>query len=70
MDIGRMAFFADPTGAVFGIWQPKSSSRPLVSTSPTRCGWRNEVLTPYADANKRVLRPRRCSAGIGASARL
>jgi predicted enzyme related to lactoylglutathione lyase len=24
MDIGRMAFFADPTGAVFGVWQPKT----------------------------------------------
>src|SRR3954454_6409040 len=23
MDLGRMAFFADPTGAVFGVWQPK-----------------------------------------------
>jgi uncharacterized protein len=22
MDLGRMAIFADPTGAVFGIWQP------------------------------------------------
>ena len=27
MDIGRMAFFADPTGAVFGIWQPKTLHR-------------------------------------------
>ncbi|MGH7732527.1 MAG: VOC family protein [Gemmatimonadales bacterium] len=24
MDIGRMAVFADPTGAALGIWQPKS----------------------------------------------
>ncbi len=24
MDIGRMAYFTDPTGAVFGVWQPKS----------------------------------------------
>jgi uncharacterized protein len=24
MDLGRMAVFADPTGAVFGIWQPGS----------------------------------------------
>ncbi len=24
MDIGRMAVFADPAGAVFGIWQPRS----------------------------------------------
>jgi uncharacterized protein len=24
MDLGRMAIFADPTGAVFGIWQPGS----------------------------------------------
>ena len=23
-DIGRMAVFADPTGAVFGVWQPKT----------------------------------------------
>src|SRR5437867_2924533 len=24
MDIGRMAYFVDPTGAVFGVWQPKT----------------------------------------------
>lgn len=24
LDLGRMAIFADPTGAVFGIWQPRS----------------------------------------------
>src|SRR5438067_4150748 len=24
MDLGRMAVFADPTGAVFGVWQPKA----------------------------------------------
>src|SRR5205807_640037 len=24
MDLGRMAVFSDPTGAVFGIWQPET----------------------------------------------
>ncbi len=51
MDIGRMAFFADPTGAVFGIWQPKTfTGADLVNVPGSLC-W-NEVLTRDAEADK------------------
>ena len=37
MDLGTMAVFADPTGAVFGIWQPGTlRRRRSSSTSPAR----------------------------------
>ena len=51
MDIGRMAFFADPTGAVFGIWQPKSFAGADLVNEPGSFCW-NEVLTRDADAGK------------------
>jgi uncharacterized protein len=51
MEIGRMAVFADPTGAAFGVWQPKSfKGADLVNESGSLC-W-NEVLTRDADAGK------------------
>lgn len=38
MDIGRMAFFADPTGAVFGVWQPKTfTGADLVNAPNSLC---------------------------------
>jgi uncharacterized protein len=52
MDIGRMAYFVDPTGAVFGVWQPKSFSGADLVNEPASLAW-NEVLTRDADANKR-----------------
>lgn len=44
MELGRMAIFADPTGAVFGIWQPGTfAGAALVNESGT-FGW-NELGT-------------------------
>jgi predicted enzyme related to lactoylglutathione lyase len=51
MDIGRMAVFADPTGAVFGVWQPKSFTGADLVNVPNSLCW-NEVLTRDADTNK------------------
>jgi predicted enzyme related to lactoylglutathione lyase len=51
MDIGRMAFFADPSGAVFGVWQPKSFAGADLVNEPGSFCW-NEVLTSDAEANK------------------
>jgi predicted enzyme related to lactoylglutathione lyase len=51
MDIGRMAVFADPTGAVFGVWQPKAFAGAELVNEPGSLCW-NEVLTRDADADK------------------
>jgi uncharacterized protein len=51
MDIGRMAFFADPAGAVFGVWQPKAFAGADLVNEPVSLCW-NEVLTRDADAGK------------------
>ena len=51
MDIGRMAVFADPAGAVFGVWQPKSFKGADLVNEPNSFCW-NEVLTRDADAGK------------------
>ncbi len=51
MDIGRMAVFADPTGAVFGVWQPKSFTGADLVNEPNSLCW-NELLTRDADAGK------------------
>ncbi len=51
MDIGRMAVFVDPTGAVFGVWQPKSFTGADIVNEPDSLCW-NEVLTRDADAGK------------------
>jgi predicted enzyme related to lactoylglutathione lyase len=50
-DIGRMAVFADPTGAAFGIWQPKTFAGADLVNEPNSLCW-NEVLTRDADRNK------------------
>ena len=51
MDIGRLAVFSDPTGAVFGVWQPKSFAGADLVNEPNSLCW-NEVLTRDAEANK------------------
>jgi uncharacterized protein len=51
MDIGRMAVFADSTGAVFGVWQPKTFAGADLVNEPGSLCW-NEVLTRDADAGK------------------
>lgn len=44
MDLGRMALFADPTGAVFGIWQAKEHTGADVVSEPGAVAW-NQVNT-------------------------
>lgn len=51
MDLGRMAFFADPTGAVFGVWQPKSFGGADLVNEPNSLCW-NEVLTRDSETDK------------------
>jgi uncharacterized protein len=51
MEIGRMAVFADPTGAAFGVWQPKTFKGADVVNEPGAFCW-NEVLTRDAEADK------------------
>lgn len=51
MDLGRMAFFTDPAGAVFGVWQPIGFSGADLVNEPNSLCW-NEVLTRDAAASK------------------
>ncbi len=51
MDIGRMGFFADPSGAVFGVWQPKTFAGADAVNAPGSLCW-NELLTRDAEAGK------------------
>lgn len=39
MDIGRMALFADPTGAVLGLWQPRSMKGAGLVNEPGALTW-------------------------------
>jgi uncharacterized protein len=38
-DLGRMAFFADPTGAAFGVWQAKRHKGADVVSEPGASAW-------------------------------
>jgi predicted enzyme related to lactoylglutathione lyase len=51
MDIGRMAVFVDPTGAVFGVWQPKSFAGADIVNEPGSLCW-NEVHTRDPETDK------------------
>jgi predicted enzyme related to lactoylglutathione lyase len=51
MDLGRMAIFADPTGAVFGIWQPGTFTGAGLVNEPGAITW-NELNTRDAGAAK------------------
>lgn len=51
MDLGRMAIFADPTGAVFGIWQPGTFPGAGIVNEPGALSW-NELGTRDPDAAK------------------
>jgi hypothetical protein len=44
LEIGRMAVFADPTGAAFGVWQPRSFDGAGVVNEPGALSW-NELNT-------------------------
>ena len=49
--LGRMAVFADPTGAVFGIWQPGTFAGAGRVNEPGALAW-NELGTRDVDAAK------------------
>jgi uncharacterized protein len=51
MDFGRMAIFADPTGAVFGVWQPGTHAGAGLVNEPGTLSW-NELVTEDMDAAK------------------
>lgn len=50
-DIGRMAVFADPTGAAIGIWQPKTFQGAELANEPGAFAW-NELNTRDVAAAK------------------
>lgn len=50
-DIGRMAVFADPTGAAIGIWQPKTFQGAELANEPGAFAW-NELNTRDVPAAK------------------
>jgi len=49
MDAGRMAVAADPTGAMFCLWQPKESIGAELVNEPGTYSWA-ELMTPDVDA--------------------
>ena len=51
MDLGRMAIFADPTGAVLGVWQPGTFIGAEIVNEPGALSW-NEVNTRDPGAAK------------------
>ncbi len=51
MGLGTMAIFADPTGAVFGIWQPETFPGAGRVNEPGALSW-NELNTRDPDASK------------------
>jgi predicted enzyme related to lactoylglutathione lyase len=44
LELGRMAVFADPTGAVFGVWQPGTFAGAGLVNEPGAIAW-NELNT-------------------------
>jgi uncharacterized protein len=52
MDVGRMAVAVDPTGAVFMLWQPKSSIGAELVNAPGALSW-NEEATADVDGAKK-----------------
>jgi len=51
MDVGRMAIGADPTGAVFGLWEPKQHKGAGIVNEPNTFSWA-ELITDDVDAAK------------------
>jgi len=49
MDAGRMAIVADPTGAMFCLWQPKNHIGASLVNEHGTLTW-NELMTPDVDA--------------------
>ena len=51
LDVGRMAVFADPVGAVFGVWQPRTHIGAELVNEPSTFCW-SELLTSDVEASK------------------
>lgn len=51
MEAGRMAVFADPLGAVIGLWQPNGHMGAQLANEPGTFCW-NELITTDLDAAK------------------
>jgi predicted enzyme related to lactoylglutathione lyase len=51
MDAGRMAVFADPVGAVIGLWQPNQHTGAQVANEPGTYCW-SELITTDLEASK------------------
>ncbi len=51
LDLGRMAVFADPSGAVFGVWQPGTFVGAGLVNEPVSVTW-NELNTRDPDGSK------------------
>ncbi len=51
MEAGRMAIFADPSGAVFGVWQPGQHQGAGIVNEPNSLCW-NELNTPNVETIK------------------
>lgn len=51
LDLGRMAVFMDPTGAVFGIWQPGTFVGAEIVNESNALAW-NELNTRDPEASK------------------
>lgn len=51
MDVGRMAIFADPQGAVIALWQPRNHKGAGIVNEPNTYSW-SELLTTDVEAAK------------------
>ena len=51
MDVGRMAIAADPTGAAFGLWQPKQHKGAGIVNEPNTFSWA-ELITDDVETAK------------------
>jgi uncharacterized protein len=51
MDVGRMAIAADPTGAAFGLWEPKQHKGAGIVNEPNTFSWA-ELITDDVEAAK------------------
>lgn len=51
MDAGRLAVFADPAGAVFGVWQPGLHKGAGLVNEVSTLGW-NELITDDVEGSK------------------
>jgi uncharacterized protein len=52
LDVGRMAVFADPAGAVFSVWQPRAHIGAEIVNEPVSLSW-NELMTRDLESSRR-----------------